>query len=393
MADIATLDFAWQHRNDDAAKLAMQRHDGIDSKLAAQQVEGWQTARTKWPSLAEVPHYMYPPRLNREQSSSEATARYKATLAGAIGHGADLTGGMGVDSLFLSRQAERFDYVERDEALAALARDNFATLGQENVTVHSGDSMEWIARQERLDLIFIDPARRDGQGRKVVAFEDCQPPLREHLGTLYSRCRRLMVKASPMIDIREACRQLERVREVHVVAVKGECKEVLFVCGEGEGECRVTAVDIRPDGAVAESFLPSEERMAEPKFADGIGRYLYEPNAALMKAGCHALLGNRYGLAKLDRNTHLYTSDTMAEGFPGRVFEVAGTTNLSTKHLRASIPEMKAHVVVRNYPVDAATLQRQLKIKEGGDVFIIATTIAGKKTGLVARLVSHRQNQ
>ena len=378
------LDFAHAHRDDDPVRLLLQqtRYPGIDLSLVAQQLEGQRQASVKWPTLADCPRYFYPPRLNREQSSSEAAAQYKASLARQweVGTVADLTGGMGIDSLFLARVTDSLDYCERDGMLCDIARHNFAALGQGNIQCHACDSMAWLEQQPmRYDLIYIDPARRDSQGRKVAAFEDCTPDLPGHLALLRSRCRRLLVKASPMIDLHAAVGQLGSVAEVHIVAVRGECKEVLFVLDSqtmdvpGSGDPVIHCVNLPDDEAV--TFTWAEEAAAQPRFAAAMGTYLYEPHAALMKGGCYQLLSKQYDVAQLSRNTHLYTSDQWIAGFPGRRFRVLQELTPTPKAAAAAIPGRKAHVVTRNYPLAAADLQRRLRLTEGGSLFVIAATL------------------
>lgn len=382
--------FAKEHEDEDTARLLLSaaRYPNIDMPLAVQQIEGRRTAREKWPSLLECEDFLYPPRLNREQASSDETALYKARLV--HGRVADLTGGMGVDTLAFARRAERVDYVERNEELCRLMEHNCKALGLENISVHCGDSLAWLASQMHpFDTLFIDPARRSATGRKVAAFEDCEPDILQHLDLLRSRCRRLIVKASPMIDIDLACRQLAGVIEVHVVSVKGECKEVLFVCGDPDGETRIHCIALgRKDGEPYKcDFTRSEEAAAEPRFCTAVGRYLYEPDAALMKGGPYNLICHWMNLEKLAPNTHLYTSDTLIEGFPGRTFRVLREATLNRKAIKEAIPDGRAHVVTRNYPVAAADLQKQLGLREGGDLFVVATTLGQRRLGLVCELL------
>lgn len=377
--------FAREHEDEDTARLLLSagRYPGVDMAAAVQQIEGRRTARVKWPSLLECEGFLYPPRLNREQASSDETALHKAGLA--HGRVADLTGGMGVDSIAFARRAEEVDYVERDEQLCRLMEHNSKALGLENIRVHCADSMEWLAADgRRFDLLFIDPARRSATGRKVAAFEDCTPDILQHLALLRSRCRRLMVKASPMIDIDLACRQLGDVAEVHVVSVKGECKEVLFVCGAHDGESRIHCI---VGGDYTCDFTRSEEAAAEPHYCTAVGQYLYEPDAALMKGGPFNLICQWMNLEKLAPNTHLYTSDTLVGDFPGRTFRVLHEVKPSRKAVAEAIPDGRAHVVTRNYPVAAADLQRQLGLKEGGDRFVVATTLGTRRLALVGEQV------
>ena len=395
-----TLAFAKEHQGEDTSTLLLRasRYPSIDMPTAVHQIEGLRTAKEKWPSLLGCEEFLYPPRLNREQSSSEATARYKARLFEALGGGsfADLTGGMGVDSYFMSLCATRADYCEVDEGLCDMARHNFAALDVANIGCHCGDSMEWLSRQNRrFDLIVIDPARRDSHGRKVAAFEDCTPNLLEHLQTLREHCRRLMVKASPMVDIHTAVAQLGAVSEVHVVALNGECKEILFLVGGTEndstsGEPKIHCIDLNGHGAepggAEQVFTWEEEAAALPCFATNVGAYLYEPHAALMKGGCYNSICGWFGLKKLARNTHLYTGDSLIESFPGRCFKVLQPMSLNSKEAHRLIPEGRAHVVVRNYPLAAAELQKRLKLKEGGSLFVIGATLGSHPQGWLCEM-------
>lgn len=390
------ITFAKAHRHEDTARLLLSaaRYPDIDIPLAVQQIEGLHTAVEKWPSLLQHEAYMYPPRLNREQASSESTARYKASLIPAT-RIADLTGGMGIDTLAFAQVADHVDYVEHDPALCTLMEHNCQALGIRNITVHCADSLEWLSTiHYPLPSIYIDPARRAASGRRVAAFEDCTPNLLEHLPLLLSQGRRLLIKASPMIDISLALRQLGTVSEVHIVAVKGECKEVLFLCGgSAAAEPTINLANLASLSSQAStarmasfSFRPSEEQAATATYCTAVGRYLYDPNAALRKAGCFRLLGQRLGLPLLDPNSHLYTSDEWLPDFPGRTFEVLQEVPLNRKAIREALPDGKAHVVVRNFPAEAAALQKQLGLREGGDRFLFATTVASRRLGLLCRL-------
>lgn len=380
------IDFVNAHKDEDTARLLLSaaRYPSIDMPAAVQQIEGLRTAREKWPGLLACEEFIYPPRLNREQSSSENTARYKVSVISPFtSHPssftvADLTGGMGIDTLAFAKVAQHVDYVERDPQLCELLEHNLRALGVYNVTVHCADSMEWLMTAGRYDLLFVDPARRAASGRKVAAFEDCMPNILEYAEMLRMHCRLLMVKASPMIDIDLGCRQLGNVNEVHVVGVKGECKEVLFVCGEPQGEPRITCGEV--------SFTRSEEAATEARYVKTMGRYLYEPDAMLMKGGPFKIIAVRYGIEQLGHNTHLYTSEKRLDGFPGRVFEVLQELKLGRKEVAAVIPDGKAHVVTRNYPVEAAALQRQLGLREGGDIFVVATSVGDRKCGFLCKM-------
>ena len=383
----AFIDFALEHRHDDTARLLLSasRYPGVDMHAAVQQIEGLAAAERKWPSLLQCSDFVYPPRLNREQASSEASARYKATLAGAVGRVADLTGGMGIDCMALAAVASEVDYVERDPMLCELMEHNCRALGIGNIAVHCADSIEWLAAQSgRHDLLMIDPARRDTHGRKVVAFEDCSPDVVAHRRLLAAHCSRLLVKASPMLDIDLAVAQLGHCAEVHVVAVDGECKELLLLCTEVVAEPEIHCVSIAAGGITEHRFTRSNEAAAEADYCTAVGRYLLEPDAALMKAGPYKSLCRWYGVQKLDPNSHLYTASAIVAGFPGRVLEVVGEVPLSAKGVRRLLPDGRASVVCRGYPESATTLQKRLRLVDG-EAVLVATSVAGRYTGFLCR--------
>lgn len=373
---------------------------GVDAQRVAEQMEGQAMAASKWPWLASYDSIAYPCRLSREQSSSEAAARYKAELVSkrlmpdSKYTLADLTGGMGIDSLMFAYDAKHVDYVEQDGTLCDIMAHNTQALGLDNITCHNSDCHTWLEADERhFDVIYIDPARRGERGQKLVSLADCQPNVIEMMPMLRKRCRRLLIKTSPMIDIHESLRQLGDVAEVHILAVNHECKEVLFIVGGGQqaagsGQVKVRCVDVWNGGEWRNEFVLGDEVV--PSYAAEVRRYLYEPNATLMKGAPWGEICRWYGVEKLDRNSHLYTSDQLVGDFPGRLFEVLKEVRLSKKSLHQEVNQ--ANIVVRNYPVDANTLRRQLSIADGGDQYLIATTVKDEKKGLLcSRVASFRK--
>ena len=384
-----TLEFLSSHRDADSLQLLLQkgRYPDVDMNMVAQQIEGRRQAIHKWPSFLACDEYLFPPKLNREQSSSEATARYKGSLI-SDKTVADLTGGMGVDCYFVARQAREVHYIELNPDLVELAQHNFSVLGKNNIQCHCGDSIQWLSNHPSVDVIIVDPARRNEHGKKVSAFEDCIPNILEHRELLRSHSRTLIVKASPMIDINHGINQLGEVEEVHVVAVGGECKEVLFVCRQGVGEPQIHCVNIMSEGSgQVWKFTRTQEQEANPRFAQSLGKYLYEPDASLMKGGAYRIICQWFPVEKLSRNSHLYTSDSLYDNFPGRIFQIERTLSLSPKTIKKELPEGRCHIVCRNYPLSAPELQKNLRLKEGGEQFIIATSWGEKPIGLVCRQV------
>ena len=395
----ATLAFTRQHWDDDPLPLLLQqrRYPDVDMRMAAQQIEGRQQARLKWPTLYACEEVLYPPKLNREQSSSETAARYKASLTDRLSTRpvvADITGGMGIDSMMFARNAASVDYVEQDATLADTAAHNFSTLGVTNIRCHCADGMAWLHKNERhYDIIYIDPSRRDSNGHRMQAFEDCTPNLLEHLDFLLGRCSLLIVKASPMTDITTATAQLRTIRETHIVAVEGECKEVVFlVDATGQQPAPIHCVDILADHTYHNTFTRESETAATTRYASTIDRYLYEPNAAIMKGGAFHSIGDWYDVAQLGHATHLYTSPQLIAHFPGRIFEVISQVSLNVKEVRRILPDSRCHLLCKNYPVSTAVLRKQLRLEEGGDCHLIATRIGKTPTGVLCRRVAPTGN-
>lgn len=400
----ALIAFVQEHKDEDPLRLLLQqkRYPGVDLAMVAQQIEGRRQASAKWPTLAGCEGFLYPPRLNREQSSSEETAFHKADIINSL-YGddhrrlyiADLTGGMGIDSIAFAKIPDaEVDYVECNAELCQLMEHNRSALGLSNITAHCGDSIEWLRNsKKKYNIIFIDPARRNTHGKKVAAFEDCTPNILEHKELLTEHCDFLMVKASPMMDIDKGIAQLGNVSDVYVVAVKGECKELLFLCGEQREEPLIHCQNIIPDSCIYSNapFTRSQEAQAKAIYCTSVGRYIYEPDASLMKGGPYKLLSDSWGLQKLARHTHLYTSDDFHE-WRGRTFCVLNEVSLNKKAIAALIPDRKAHVITRNYPVAAAELQKQLGLKEGGELYVIATTIGTQKNGLLCCVPKNYQH-
>ena len=357
-----------------------------------QQIEGRERTADKLPTFASIPDWWYPVRLSCEQCSSELTARYKASLLSplALGEGKeerllDLTGGYGVDTYFLSEQFIHTDYVEQNEELCRIAAHNFA-LSQKSkverqklsIAIHNTTAEDFLLSspcgEAGWGLIFLDPARRDSHGSKVFRIEDCTPNVVELLPTLLAHSKRLLIKLSPMLDLTQAVTCLSQVNwDIHIVAIKNEVKEVLLLSG---GTGQITTIDLaQKDQAFV--FTREEEQHCGLDIRDGkLANYLYEPNAAILKAGAYKLVAQRFGLHKLDVNTHLYTSRQFIENFPGRVWRITEKQNLK-----------QANVLTRNYPLTPEQLKKKLHLRDGGTAFVIGCRVAGKPTLMYAERV------
>lgn len=383
-----TLQFIREHRTDNVRDLALRasRYPGIDVQAAAEQIAGWQVARKKLPGWAQTEGIVYPKHLSMEQCSSEITARYKASLVRGDTF-TDLTGGFGVDFVCMARNFREADYVERQEALCEQAVHNFPLLGLEDVRVHCADAVDYLKAMEPVDCLFLDPARRDSHGGKTVKIADCEPDVSALEPLLLEKGKRVMVKLSPMLDIFSALRELKHVCEVHVVAVNNECKELLIMLEKGTEACSdpVVCCEQAVDNFLSEPFRFTypEEKKADCPLAVSVEEYLYEPGASLMKAGPFRLLAERYGLRKLHPDSHLYTSGRLVD-FPGRRFRVTGVSGFGKKELKAFLHGVdKANLTVRNFPAAVADLRKRLKLREGGDVYLFATTLGNNEKVIV----------
>ena len=389
MIDKPTQDFIREHAGADVRQLVLQaaRYPEVDMRVAATQIEGRRLASAKLPAWAEVEGIVYPVRLSLEQCSSEVTARYKAGLVRG-NYLADLTGGFGIDCSYMSESFTEATYIERNEELCRIASHNFELL-QKPVQVIHANSEEALASLPHQDWIFIDPARRDKAGNKVVSLNNCEPDVCQLESLLLQKAAHVMVKCSPMLDISQAIRELHSVVEVHVVSVSNECKELLLILGREEKEnIPIRTVNFHGDVAQEFAYSTAEESGASCHYASAMGRYLYEPNSSLMKAGCYCLPAQRFGLNKLHPNTHLYTSDTLVSGFPGRIFQVERVCGFSKKELKI-LDCKKANLAVRNFPERVDALQKRLKIGDGGSTYLFATTLNDESKVLVVCTKAH----
>lgn len=432
----ATIDFIRQHQEEDVRQLAFlgSKYPDVDMPFALDQIRGRQMARTKLPRWANIDGIIYPPHISMEQCSSEVTAMYKAELAARlvknnqqnarIGHSLgkinflDMTGGFGVDfSYIAAKLGVQSMYVERQAHLCEAAKENFERLGLENATVKNGDGVEILHSLEKpLQLIFIDPARRDDAGNKVVSLQDCTPDVTLLQDEMLEKSDFVIIKLSPMLDWHRAVSELKCVREVHIVSTGNECKELLLVLSSSFGKKTKFSVGADEDkasktddetsllkiycindnqvmsydesdnsvvsiasgiecGIVELEKCSSEENELSQDSSKPL--YLYEPNASLMKAGCFGAISSRYGVKMLEKNSHLFISDKPVHDFPGRAFRIKAVSSFNKKELKRQLSGVtKANIATRNFPLSVAELRKRLKLKDGGDTYIFATTLS-----------------
>ena len=438
----ATQDFIRQHQDDDVRQLAFlgSKYPEVDMPFALDQIRGRKMARVKLPRWASLEGIIYPPHISMEQCSSESTALYKAELAARllalpvsssfseeIGF-VDLTGGFGVDfSYIAARLGVKSMYVERLAHLCEAAKENFERLGLKNAIVKNGDGIEvlhsFLPKKDDaasaddslgiiydqplsllktklgLKLIFIDPARRDDAGNKVVSLKDCTPDVTVLQEEMLSKADYVIIKLSPMLDWHRAISELSHVREVHIISVNNECKELLLVLSArnmGDMEASSADGEVKHAGNLriycvnnAQSFVCDELDMetSPVKIAPSTleeMQYLYEPNASLMKAGCFGVLSDRYDARMLSKNSHLFVSQAPIEAFPGRSFRIIAVSSFNKKELKRYLSGItKANIATRNFPLSVAELRKRLKLKDGGETYIFATTLSDESHVLV----------
>jgi len=390
MLTAADRKFVRDHLNDDLHRLLLsaQRYPGVAVQACVAQIEALRKVRLKIPAWFRFELDM-PPLLSVEQASSEAAARFKSTLFSGKKM-ADLTGGMGVDAYFFAQQFEQVTYVERNPELIALTRHNFAALGAANIRVVETDSEAFLkTTTEHYDLLYLDPARRADRHRRVFQLADCEPNVPALREMLLAHGDRVLVKTAPLLDLSQACEQLGSVAGMWVVSVENEVKEVLYLL-----EKSAPAPDQTPIEAVCLGhemhifrFTRTEERDAKPEYTLPQG-YLYEPDAAVLKAGAFKAFACRFGLAKLHPQTHLYTSPSLVPDVPGRTFAVEAVLKYDRKAVQQVLPEGRANVSARNFPDSPDAMRRKLGLADGGEHYLFGVTdVTGRKVLVLGRKV------
>lgn len=429
----ATQDFIRQHQDDDVRQLAFlgSKYPEVDMPFALDQIRGRKMARVKLPRWASLEGIIYPPHISMEQCSSESTALYKAELAARLlglptsSSGTemkaeneiefvDLTGGFGVDfSYIAARLGVKSMYVERQAHLCEAAKVNFGRLGLKNAIVKNGDGIEVLHSfqpkkkdaasaddslgitydQPRsllktnlgLKIIFVDPARRDDAGNKVVSLKDCTPDVTVLQEEMLSKADYVIIKLSPMLDWHRAISELSHVREVHIISVNNECKELLLVLSvRNMGEnLRIYCINDAQSFVCDELDMEASQVKIAPSTLEEM-QYLYEPNASLMKAGCFSVLSDRYDARMLSKNSHLFVSREPIAAFPGRSFRIIAVSSFNKKELKRHLSGItKANIATRNFPLSVAELRKRLKLKDGGETYIFATTLSDESHVLV----------
>ena len=373
--------FIREHSSDDVRTLALQakKYPDINMPTAITQIAGRPVAAEKIPSWREIEEIWYPKHLSLEQCSSEITARYKARLFQGDSL-TDLTGGFGIDCSFLATGFKSATYVERQEELCEIAAHNFPILNLNHINVRNENGVAYLQTMSPVDCIFLDPARRNEHGGKTVAISDCEPNVAELEALLLSKANRVMIKLSPMLDLSLALKELKHTQEIHILSVNNECKELLILLRQtSPAEIAIHCVNLLTKGTQEEQhlvFTREQEQRSQCTYTDSLGNYLYEPNASLLKAGAFRSIAAAYPVRKLHPNSHLYTSDSFIENFPGRIFHIVNQCSFNKKEVKENLADLKkANVTVRNFPATVAELRKRLHLTEGGDTYLFASTL------------------
>jgi len=378
-----------EHRTDDPAVIALQRSPfgDVSASELAQQLDGWQRCRRKIPDWTDrgVALY-YPEKTHLEQCSSSETGHFKASLIEPKSGLIDLTGGFGVDSCYFAQRVGKVVYCERQPLLSEITAHNTKMLGIENIQFHQGNGIAYLQScRHSFDYIYSDPSRRVN-GQKVFRLEDCEPNVLENQDLFFSKAQNLITKTAPLLDISLALRTLSQVRDVHVVSVDNDCKELVFVQQKGyAGVPNIHAVRIHHGIRQVYSFGYQEETNARPIYGMPIG-YLYEPDVALTKAGAFKSLAVRYSLNKLHVNSHLYTSEALVSDFPGKILRIEACIPLGQFKNRNDI--RKANVIAKNFPLKVDDIRKKFNIRDGGEHSLYFTTLADGKMGVVVGKVN-----
>ncbi len=366
--------FIKENELSDPFSLSIKHRDinGVPIAEIANQIKGLKSAKVKLPSWYAEENIIYPQSISMEQCSSETTATYKASLVNGKNF-IDLTGGAGVDTWALSKKFERGVYVERQPDLAKITQHNLEALKVIHIDFNVGEAIQILEKSEEVfDLIYLDPARRDSANKKVFQLADCEPDVTQILPFLLKKGKKLMIKTSPMLDISLTLKDLRLVSEVHVVAVKNECKEVLYLLENNkENQTNIKTINFDTNRVDNFSFYLVDEQKISASLSYP-HQYLYEPNVAILKAGAFNTIAEHYGVSKLHIHTHLYTSKALVPYFPGRIFEISAVCGYDKKSIQNLIPEGKANITTRNFKDDVAAIRKKTGLKDGGDTYVFA---------------------
>lgn len=365
-------DFIHQNLKADIQKLILKGSpfSNIPIQELAIQIESKNKSEKKLPKWFKTKGILFPPKLNLEQASSELTAKYKASLIGK-GQLIDLTGGFGIDDFAFAERANQVFHCEINEELSEIVKHNAQVFEKKNIEFIIGDSQKFLEKIDRIATIFVDPSRRKDSGR-VFLLKDCEPDVLKHQDNYLQKAEKVIIKAAPMLDISAALKDLKQVSEVHILSVNNECKELLFVLKKSPASSiKYHCALLKGEETKVYEFDEKQERELEIQ-PQKLQNYLYEPDAAILKAGFFKSLCPKFGVDKIHQHSHLYTSTELKTDFPGKIFKVIQTFNFH--QFTKSKDLAKANVVTRNFNLKPEEIRKKFKIKDGGEDFLFFTT-------------------
>jgi len=344
----------------------------VDSKLIIEQIEAKKRCKKKLPTWFSTENIYFPNKLNIEQTSSEITAQYKSSLVSGK-QIMDLTGGFGVDAFYFSKHVENVIHCEINPKLSALVKHNLKALNTSNITCYNANGIDALKEvTQTIDWIYIDPSRRDDLKQKVFLLADCEPNIKTHQNLLLQCATNVMIKTSPLLDLSATLSDLQHVKEIHIVAVNNEVKELLWILKRGfQGDVLVKTVNLQRGKAQYFKFNFKEEAEAEANYSKPL-TYLYEPNSAVLKSGSFNSVANILNIEKLHKHSHLYTSDSLIE-FPGRRFKIEKIVPFNKKAFSKE-KILKANITTRNFPLSVHDIRKKFKVKDGGTLYLFFTT-------------------
>ena len=377
--DKEIFDFIRSNEEADPFELSLRlKHFSHDiRKIISRQIQSRQKLKKKVPEWLDIDQIILPDPVSIEQASSKLTACYKSELVNG-GTLVDLSGGLGVDTYFFAQKADRVTYIEKDRDIAAIAEYNFSLMGLQNIEVLCRPAEAFLKDSiDNPDFFYLDPSRRKKEDR-IFKLEDAEPNLIEIQDILLKKSKHVITKAAPYIDLQYAIKNVNSLKEIHIVAVDNECKEILLLSipANHKKDIKIITANHSRSGFEKYTSSVSYEHKSECKIAD-FGRFIYDPNVAIRKAGLFRSLCQDFGLTKPANNSHIYFSDTLHVDFPGRIFEFIERipANKFMKHP----PVKKANIAVRNFPLKVTEIRKKTKIREGGEIYIFGTTDQNKK--------------
>lgn len=356
------------------SKLALQKNPfpETDWILILNQIEAKMKAKEKLPAWFSTQNIIYPGKISVEQTSSEKTAAYKASLIEGKSL-IDLTGGFGVDDYYFSKKFKTIAHCEINEELSAIVKHNFDQLKVENCTFYTGDSTNFLNNSnKKWDWIYIDPSRRNDAKGKVFMLKDCLPNVPESLDFYFEKTDSILIKTAPLLDISAGLSELKFVKNIHIVALENEVKELLFeIHNNYKGVITIKTANILKDKIETFEYILGNQ----PEYTSYHlpQKFLYEPNSAIMKSGGFDEISTSFGISKLHKHSHLYTSEELID-FPGRSFEIEKVISYGKNDMKAALLNQQANVTTRNFPETVESIRKKWKIKNGGNLYCFFTT-------------------